>query len=434
MTSLCHVSELDLFTKQPMQISVLDSKENIYNPLTSLDSVSNISFFIPGSSEQFIDLNSICLRLKLQILKNDSTPFKEIVADKVDKKIEQPGFINNIIHSLFKNVRVSFNGTVVSDTPNYNYKAFIDCILNSTPEQQNSALLSQGFVKDNKYKMDNMTGDNSGLVTRKLWTDDSAIIELFSKINCDVFQCPRLLLNGVNIDLVFTLESIPFVLMYGSTIEDPIIKIHEAQIYCRHVTVNPNVMLSIHRNLHTGNNYAVYPFNRSTVKTFTIPKGLNSLELNNIYSGLLPTNFVMAFIENDSFCGLKEKNPYNFQPFSARAITFTLNGSPIRHFEQSTNTVMGYSKTYSDFLKANGLFQSDKGSLCDRDEYRKNLFLIMVDLSARQALDYCEEISKEGTIAVNIKFNSALAQTITVLFYAEFNSAIKIDKNLNVTT
>lgn len=70
--------------------------------------------------ESYYDLSSILLRLKIQIVKADGALYAE-----TDK--DQPGFVNNILHSLIQQVIISLNGKNIS-TPdnNYVYRAYIE--------------------------------------------------------------------------------------------------------------------------------------------------------------------------------------------------------------------------------------------------------------------------------------------------------------------
>lgn len=440
MTStICHVSELDLFSSNPMQLSVIESRENVYSPLSSLDNASVIQFHVPGSSEYYTDLNNIYLRVKLQILKADGGVYKETKDGSnppiyTEKRSEQPGLINNTLHSLFKTLRVSLNGTVVNEIQNYHVKSYIDALLNFSNDQQNTSLITQGFAKDTKDQFDKVAGENSGLLTRKHRMDNSVIFELYGRLNADIFNQPKLLMNGVSMDILLTLESLPFLLL-ESPDKTSIIKFHEANLHVRHVKVNPQFALDTYKMLHTGRN-AIYPFTRSEIKTYTVPKGLNSVELNNVFNGLQPTNFVMCMVENEAWTGNKGKNPYNFAHFNCKTITFNLNGVPVQPspLDHTFASLGGFSRTYAEFLKACGAYLTEKTGLIEPEDYRKGYFLVPVNLSPRQILDenLCDEIHREGSFGINLVFNSPLPSSVTIIIYAEYNETLKIDKNMNV--
>jgi hypothetical protein len=41
-------------------------------------------------------------------------------------------------------------------------------------------------------------------------------------------------------------------------------------------------------------------------------------------------------------------------------------------------------------------------------------------------------LSRQGTVRLNLKFGAALVHTITVVAYAEFENMIEIDRNRNI--
>ena len=99
--------ELNLFTEPPVQLAVLGESVISFNPLTTLDKCSTIQFQIQSFQDKYIDLNSMFLKLQIQIVKSDGNKFAQ-------SDTNQPTLINNMMHSLFKNVMVEMNGQIVS--------------------------------------------------------------------------------------------------------------------------------------------------------------------------------------------------------------------------------------------------------------------------------------------------------------------------------
>ena len=116
----CVKSELDLFTLPPTQTTIDNSQWIQYKPLLSLSTKSPIEFTVPGTSEDHLDLAHTML--KLQVLLYNSTEIT--VANK--ENIAAIGTVNNFLHSLFSQVDVYLNQTLVSPpNNNYAYRAYI---------------------------------------------------------------------------------------------------------------------------------------------------------------------------------------------------------------------------------------------------------------------------------------------------------------------
>ena len=113
------------------------------------------------------------------------------------------GLVNLPLHTIFRQVDGTFQQTPLSYTStNYPYKAYIDTILTTRKNTQEGVLTSQLFYKDNGAETsDAKTGSNGGLFNRYLATVGGKSIDLEGPLFIDVFQQPKLLLNGVSIGI-----------------------------------------------------------------------------------------------------------------------------------------------------------------------------------------------------------------------------------------
>ena len=48
---------------------------------------------------------------------------------------------------------------------------------------------------------------------------------------------------------------------------------------------------------------AIYPFNRTDVKTFAVPKGQYNVNLDDIYQGKIPNRLVLGMLSADAYTG-----------------------------------------------------------------------------------------------------------------------------------
>ena len=107
------------------------------------------------------------------------------------------GLVNTPLHSIFRQVDVTFQQTPLSHSGNnYPYKAYIDTILKTNENVQKGELTSQLFYKDVGPDTDDAkSGPNSGLFNRSLATKGRKVVVLEGSLLIDVFQQPKLLLN-----------------------------------------------------------------------------------------------------------------------------------------------------------------------------------------------------------------------------------------------
>lgn len=66
-----------------------------------------------------------------------------------------------------------------------------------------------------------------------------------------------------------------------------------------------------------------------------------------------------------------------------------------------------------------------------KNAYKLYAIDLMPDLAANEG---DENINKSSNLAIDIKFNSALTETVTLIAYAEFRKTIEIDKSRGVFT
>ena len=176
--------QLAIFVEAPRDSS-LKSKEWIeYKPTNQINDMSAINITITAQSSAYVDLKNSVLNVKLRLTDGDGTPLnKDAVV----------GLVNAPLHSIFRQVDVTFQQTPLSHSGNnYPYKAYIDTILKTNEIDQTGILTSQLFYKDNgQDTSDAKTGSNSGLFARCTATLVGKIVDLEGPLLIDVFQQPR---------------------------------------------------------------------------------------------------------------------------------------------------------------------------------------------------------------------------------------------------
>jgi len=422
----CMKSELDLFRPSSIQTNILKNEEVPYKPITSLENQSVIEFACYGHGDAYLDLSSINLRLKLQIYKADGSLY--VAADN-----EQPGIVNNILHSLFHQVGISLNGKNINSTNgNYSYRAYIEQLLNYGDDAHKTHLQLAGWILDEKA-VDSLTA-NEGLKARTNLTKNSKIIEVYGKIHADMLNQPLLLLNNVDLRIALTLNKPEFYLLAEDK-DMSFVKITEATLYMRHVTVNPNILIAHHKMLETTT--AKYHYKRNEIKTFTIPSGGTSISLDNIVIGQLPTNLIFMMIDNDAYTGKRSKNPFNFKHNKITSFALYMNGVQIPNdpIEMSFSDNSYCARAYSTIFAANGILHTSQGNLISKEMFNNGFFMLAFDLTADMSSnEACNSLMNQGNLRLEARFGAPLPSTITCLIYLEYDATLEIDKNRNIMT
>ena len=133
--------EVNLFGGIMQQNCLLNEFNRIFAPLASIAENALIEFLVKGADQLYLDLNDSRFHLRVKMTKADGTNMTAATG----------AIINLPLHSLFREMSVELNGRSVSD-PNqmYPYLAYLETLLNSSKETQETRLLTEGWVRDSQ--------------------------------------------------------------------------------------------------------------------------------------------------------------------------------------------------------------------------------------------------------------------------------------------
>lgn len=424
----CAKSELDIFAVPPTQTSIESGVWVEYNPISSITDGIPIEFAVTGSGQDYVDLANTQIFVRAQILRANNA-----VIDNTDHVAP----INLLMHSLFSEVDIKLNDTLVSSTNNtYAYRAYLETLLSYGPAAKQSQLTSSMYYKDVAGHMEelnphNVHAANTGLVKRHSFFEDGQMVDMIGCLHSDLFFQDKYLPSDVNIRIRLVRNKDAFCLLSnvnGATFK---IRINDCKLLVRKVKLSPSVFVAHAKALEQGN--AKYPIRRVVCKTFTVPRGNMDFSQENLFAGQLPTRLVIGCVDNDSFNGAYDKNPFNFKHYNLSQIKVYLDGQQqhIKPLEPNFPNNQ-YIAAYMSLFTGTGKQMKDEGNDLDRTDYPGGYTLYAFDLTPDLAeLDHFN-LSREGSVRVDLRFANALANTINVLAYAEFENVIEIDRNKNV--
>lgn len=274
-------TELDIFSVPPTQSSVESGAVQCFRPVSALTDTAPIEFIVPASSEEYLDLANITLHLFVKI---NGTAEQNVAP------------VNNFLHSMFSQVDVFLNQRNVSPPSSYyHYRSYIEKLLNYGTEAKNTHLQTSMWYKDGAGFMDSIERDangtsNAGYDTRKSLTANGKIFELYGHLHCDIFNQNKYLINGVELAIRLVKEKPAFCLMSNVAAA---FEITEANLFVRKIRINPSILVAHARTLALCP--ARYPITRVEIKTVTIPAGIQSKTVDNLFIGQLPKRYI--FIE-----------------------------------------------------------------------------------------------------------------------------------------
>jgi hypothetical protein len=190
---------------------------------------SDLEFVIPGDAETYVDLV-----IHMSVL-------GKLVAQERSalESTDNTTVVNNLLHSLFSQCSVSLNGFSVSSSKNlYNYKEYLETIINYGHDASHSHLTNAFWYS---YEVDFSAHNppnkatNRGYQTRWKLTNNTAEIEMCGRVHGDLFNVPRLLLPGVQLQIKFTKSKSDIYVMSAKA---------DATLHVKHVKPSPTIQLA----------------------------------------------------------------------------------------------------------------------------------------------------------------------------------------------
>ena len=257
----------------------------------------------------------------------------------------------------------------------------------------------------------------------------------------DVMELDRYLINGIHLRLVLHRSSSEFCLL--SNEEDDgrgyTVRIEDAFLRLCKMKVNPAILVAHSKMLKTVT--ANYPFIRSETKCFTIARGQSNFSWDHINSSYLPKFVIVTFIESEAILGSLKKNPFNMEHFNLRQISLHVNGvaspgNPINVNYEAGQLMEVFDRLYGQVREdpkvsaLGGISGKDRGNLgIDRSDVSKGKAIYLFDLAPAINEDFHFELLNTGTLSLHVKFGSSLAQNVTCVLYAEYDSLLLIDES-----
>lgn len=422
----CIKSELDLFALPATQTSIENGQWIYYKPISSLSDDGPIEFQIPGTGDDYIDLSHTLLHIKAKIVNQDLTPL-------LSTTTVAP--VNNWLHSLFSQLDVYLNQKLVSPPNNtYGYRAYIETLLNYAPHAKQSHLTCGIWYEDTAGNMNSTDDSNKGFMKRHNLVKESKEVEMIGHLHGDIFNQEKFLINGVEMSVKLVRSRDAFNLMCSSSDVKLKVCIVDATLMVRKARINPSVLLAHQKVLATTT--AKYPITRAEVKVLTIPSGIQGKTLDNVFLGQVPKRCIIGFIDNTAFNGSLLKNPYDFNNYGINSFSLYIDGMqiPSKALQPSFHNNL-FTSTYHTLFSGTGIHFLNEGNGISRDTYANGYCLMAFDLTPDLSANSTAHwnLIRHGSVRIEVRFETALMQTVNCIVYAEFDNVIEIDKNRNVT-
>jgi len=424
----CTKSELDLFSVPPTQTSIESGAYVEYNPIATISQGTPIEFSVSGAGQEYLDLSNTQLYVKASVIKANNE-----AADGGD----HVGPINLFLHSLFSEVDITLNDTLITPSNNtYAYRSYLETILSFGAGAKTSQLTSALYYKDVAGSMEDANphdanAANSGFKKRSTLTEDGRVVDMLGTIHSDLFFQERFLPNDISMKIRLVRNKDAFCLMSSAAGAAFKVRILDCKLYVRKVKLSPSVFVAHAKALEVGN--LKFPIRRAVCKTFTIPRGNLDATQESLFSGQIPTRIVIGCVDNDAFNGSYTKNPFNFKHMNLSQLKVYLDGQQqtVKPLEVNFANQL-FITAYASLFMGTGKWMRDEGNHISREDFGGGYALYAFDLTPDLAEGGHFNLIKPGNVRVDLKFAQALTSTINVIAFAEFENILEIDRSRNI--
>lgn len=417
--------EIDIFEGLTYDVSIENTTVATYYPLHPLDSKSSpIQFTIQGNDLHYLNLAESKLYIRAKIVDKDGAD----IAHNADKTVAAYAPINNLLHSMFKNVSLHLNDVEVTPkTGHYPYRAYIETLIAKGKDYKKSQANAAMYYKT---KDEGSTTDD-GWKARMNRVDRSAVFEMIGRPHLDMLQQNKFIPPTVDVKLTFFKADNAFAIQTAGTAAptDLQLKILEAEFHVVKHTIQPSEMVKQLKRWETGVP-ATYPLREVQMKSYSLPIGTQSHNNESLISGFLPDRIVIGLVDAAHIHGTYPSNPLVFKDYNLSNITVTCSSEEVTSFNMDVDFQDARSvRAYSALFDGLGLSNCDSGIELTMDEFTSSKALFVYDL---RHLRGAFATPRHGNVMISLKFKAALPQAITVMTYLEYQSVLHINSDRQV--
>lgn len=424
-------------------------------PLVSLDANADITFQIHPNKQQCLNLSSTKIYLECQLTQDGNIVKEALKAE--EGRVAIP--VNGLMNSLFKNIEVRMQGTVISESNNlYPYRADFANRLLMDESKQNNVLDSEGYfryeestafigIKDEDLKKlkPDLTHTKlelpSGIKKRyALVRNGMKKFLLCGIIHEDVFQIDRLLPPGIGVDIICQRNDPKFYMMSRDGDHTYGIKISNAWLTMEKVTPVSEMLVSLEERRKAckikNKPLATIPMVVSKVTYASSAAGSSTLGQNNVIQGIFPRRIAFGVVDTDNFHGTTQTDPFRYDRHMAREIIVRAQGGLL--FEKQTLSYHLDEESFNSGIECvtqlQEVFKGGRdtdhciGINCHNYEYGNVIYAFNIGRTGSlNQIGATFEQGAEGVMDIKIELIKAQTESLTTVIYAEYDGELIID-------
>ena len=382
---------------------------------------SRFEFTIDPSNPYFVSLSSMTLTVKCKVVDGDGKD--------LDEDSNQPGFVNNIIASMWTNIEYKIHDTEINNRtfPHPGYKSVISSLLSYNP-QGAKHLKAGGFAVENGLTNASTAATNGNFAGWTTKLKESGIVQLTGPLPIDLCAMDNFLAPGTKLEIILVPASPDFFLMCSSSTAKFKVKFSDMFLEYRRVRLPPlHANRIIDSGMHGGHRY-IGPFTHIT--THEVPKG-SSLAVVPLYPNghPRPKHLIIGQVPSTNFFGTISTNPYVFKHYKLNHLALRFNHVIYTNTELSPDFEKNlYAREYNRLFTQTGKRGStSQGILISEANFTANHTLFPFDLTPDECNSRHLHLGHPTRLDVEMQWAEPLPEAVIVLTMATFDQVMHVD-------
>lgn len=418
-------TEFDLFSKPSLNTDYYAWNDYTYKPKNPIQSTEhNPVIFEIGNedSKLYTLLQTVRIDGQIRVSHTDGTPLAD--GEKVS--------VSNLMpHSLFQSIDIKINAQPVSDHARlYPQRAFIHALYSYSKEVKSVNLLSEFYLEDEASNTEAVSETSSAFKERSQLIEGSRVCFISFEPKIDTLTIGRFFPPGHTISFEFIRAPSHFTLMSEDSSKQYKIDILDLSLTCRQVLPMPQIESKLHKMLSVKDVHL--PVTRLVSRTRSLHAGLYDGTISNAISGRAPSHLMIFFLTNAQMSGDLTTNPFFFGRHDLAEAALVINGQCFPSDKLTFNETSGdYFRSYSYFMRNIGC-NGDVSNGVIPSRYMKDCFSLAFDLTPDTCLNNHLHSSNDVNIDIKLRFKTALAKPITVLYISTYDNIITLSPDKTV--
>lgn len=434
-------TEFDLFSEAPLQRMVKHYRYDEVYSFNNVKSDATITFQVRGTPNQWVDLDDTYMMVKYKMVTHDGNDIAN-VADTCVRTIEEP----NIFHNLWHKVEMSIDNTQVkSVVMPYPMRPYIENMLTTPESGLHEKYETEGYWKEKAGAGFDLPVEDTvaHIAANTPWRSivqnrhkGSSQHVLYGKLAVDLWRQGRNIPPTHDITLVLTKNRPNFYLRSSQAAgQEHKLELVEVKLIVKRVQLYDDAQVDIDQAIAEAG-VIKYPVKRVDVKSYSLARGTQVFQENNIISGQIPSRVIVGMVDNDAFAGTFAKSPFNFKHYSVEEMYLHHDGDtfPSNRYTSS----FGNRDALVPWLNLKRLVSPGAPFFHHTiayDDYCNGGYTLWVfdmtqDNKCGVSGDY-NNIKKSGDVRLYVKFGeqNGLPNPVNIVVYAEYENQIEIGRN-----